>query len=928
MTPPARPPPGPDLRRLGWIVLAVSFGLRAVLAWRGGQFFWPDEDRFVAAQQAARLLADGHGLEAARLLFAQPDHLLFKLASVVPAGLELALGAPAWVPALCFAAVSTWVLWLVAQAARAAGGSETEGFVALLLAAGSSALFYYSRHYFPYDLSLGCLLLALITSLRGPPGWRTSLRVGGWAGLGFLVYNGYWSLTAAVLLAHVLAGRPAFRVMLGRAAEAGLGALLPVMGAIVIGRMLGHDLLTLSVQFAGTVTQGDLGRAWEFVPRYFWATERGLAVLWLLALTGALLAGLRAGSRALFWPLFSLLLLALLIGPSDLFHRFALSARHVRVLAPFLCLAAAGALCAFTRPRFPSWLLPAGLALVCVQAGINFATPLRQVFPREFLQQARAYLDGARRHDLGPYAVLNADFLHNPDRVKPAPDPGEVRLRQDHPFQFVPYLFEGYPAAVRERYLRQDLSMRVVRLAVGGPPTADYPAGLLELTLRFPATPFGLLPDPVVATGAAGRVDLVYLQYEDADRIRIGHDHFGGSGALSAPLPLDRGKSHRLLLGLGSFYPPGRNSRLVVLWDGATVFRQDGVFHPATPAQIAIGQNLVGASTAAPLPAFEIEQYEKLTPLAAPTPLPASARSTRLLLFPPDDTRAIPLLGSGRPGLGDLLFLQPAGNGTFRIGHDHHGAGAVYSAPFALAAGQPADLLIDCIPVEPAGAGAPAVQQVFVSCNGRVVFNRLTVFHPTEPGEEVVVGGNTIGSSVAPVQSAAEIYCSFQSSRGAPALAPGDHPGAFRLQLRFFGPAVPGHAEPILSTGRPGAGELLFLRHEADGRLRIGGDIWGRPALWSEPVAYDRDQPLDLVISLGSLFPSGARPDLAGRLFVAVNGRTVLNQPAAFHPAVPGSTILGFNRIGASSAAPTLSADILRYEQILPEEILPLAGPP
>jgi len=933
MTPPCRPPPparpaGPDLRRLAWIVLAVSFGLRAWLAWRGGQFFWPDEDRFVAAQQAVRLLADGRMHEAASLLFAHPDHLLFKLTSLGPAGLELVLGAPAWVPALCFAAVSTWVLWLVAQAARAAGGSETEGFVALLLAAGSSSLFYYSRHYFPYDLSLGCLLLALIASLRGPPGRRTSLLVGGWAGLGFLTYNGYWSLTAAVLLAHVLAGLPGFRAMLGRAAGAGLGALLPVVVVVATARILGHDLMALSVQFAGTVTQGDLGRAWEFVPRYFWLTEGGLAVLWFLALSGALIAGiLRPGSRAPFWALFSLLLAVLLIVPSDLFHRFALSARHARVLAPFLCLTAAGVLCTFVRPRFFQWLLPAGLVLVSLQAAFNFATPLRQIFPREFLQLAREHLEGARQHDLGPYAIFNADFLHNPDRVKPAPDPGEVRLRQEHPFQFVPYLFEGYPAAVRERFLQQDLSMRIVRLAAGGPPTADYPAGLLELTLRFPTEPFGLLPDPVVTTGAPGRIDLVYLQYEDASHIRIGHDHFGGSGALSVPLPLDRSRPQRLILGLGSFHPPGRNSRLVAVWDGTTVFRKDATFHPATPAQIAIGQNLAGALTAAPLPAFDIVAVGRLDPLTAPTVLPASARSTRLLFFLSNDRPAIPLLSSGRLGRGDLLFLKSEGHGLFRIGHDHHGAGSVFSAPFALAAGQPADLIVASQSLEPAGAGAYDVRQVFVSCNGRVVFNRITAFHPAEPGE-IMIGGNAVGSSVAPVQSPEETYFSLLPATGAPAMTRGVHPGAFRLQLRFFGPAVPGRSEPILSTGRPGAGELLFLSHDADGRLRIGCDVWGRPATWSEPVAYDRSQPLDLVISLGSQFPPGIRADLGGRLFVAVNGQTVLNQPATFHPAAPGSSALGFNRIGASSAAPTLAADILRYEEISPEEILSLLGPP
>lgn len=186
--PPPAPPPGGardeytgKIRRWIWLTLVVSFALRAWIAWRGGQLFWPDEDRFDVARRIARTLYDGNVHSAVDALLSQPDHLLFKIAGLLPASLEILIGTPGWVSALFFSLASTWVLWLVARVARTAGASETEGLIAMLLAAGTTSLFYYSRHYFPYDLSLGFLLLSLLAGLREPASQRSSLCAGIWA---------------------------------------------------------------------------------------------------------------------------------------------------------------------------------------------------------------------------------------------------------------------------------------------------------------------------------------------------------------------------------------------------------------------------------------------------------------------------------------------------------------------------------------------------------------------------------------------------------------------------------------------------------------------------------------------------------------------------------------------------------------------------
>ena len=72
---------------------------------------------------------------------------------------------------------------------------------AAFLTACANCLFYYSRHFFPYDISLCALLGARWLGL-GPWSRRNSLWVGVAASLGFLTYNGYWLLGGCVLILH------------------------------------------------------------------------------------------------------------------------------------------------------------------------------------------------------------------------------------------------------------------------------------------------------------------------------------------------------------------------------------------------------------------------------------------------------------------------------------------------------------------------------------------------------------------------------------------------------------------------------------------------------------------------------------------------------------------------------------------------------
>lgn len=920
---------------MGWAVLAVAFALRAFIAWRGGQLFWPDEDRFEIARKIAGLALEGHLGAAADLLFGQPDHLLFKTLALVPAGLEHTIGTPASVSALFFAATSTWVLWLIARVARAAGATPPESLVALFLAACTTSLFYYSRHFLPYDLALGLFLLSLLAGLRDGTKPRHSLLAGLWAGLGYLAYNGYWSLGALLLIAHVLLALPQPRAMATRATYALLGLVLPVFAVAGISGLFGHDFFVLTLQFAGTADQGELEGAAAFALEYFWVSEHGLAVLWAVAFLMALDRSTRAfGTRAMLWPGLTLALALLLIVPPVWLQHFAATARHLRSLTPFLCLTAAMALYGHPALRSRPRLLAALLAAVALQAAVNFATPLAQVFPRDFEDRAARKLDDLRRSDLGPYKIINASFLHDPEWAPLGPDPGRAVLRQPHPFAFTPYLFEGYSTAIRRRYLERDLSMRVIRLDVGGPAVQGYPEGMIELTLRFPTAPKGLLPEPILSTGAPGRGDTLFVQYDGLDHVVLGHDHIGGGAVMGPRLALDRQATHRVLIGMDTFYPPGtfpHRPRRFLQWDDRILLFGTAALHPTRPEQIAIGHNFIGSSTATKQLSAEIVGFRRV-----PFPRLGSvfrerpgALRLRLLL---NDTRqdpfAEPLLSSGSEGAGDLLFIRREADGRFRLGHDHWGGGADHSEPFVIDLSRTTDLVVAMGPFLPAGDGdAVRSRWLFARHDDRVLFNRLVSFHPSKVEDLCVGEDRTASTSVSARLTTEFLACEplSEADLNPPSLGAG---GAVRLRVRIFGPLVPGRTDPLISTGRTGAGDLLFVRFDGAGNYQIGHDHWGHAASLSDKIPLPSDQALDLTISLGALDPGSADfSPLRDRLFVATPNQVVLDQPATFHPAPSDTWTIGYNRIGASTAGELLGADLIASSPVSSTEILARISP-
>jgi hypothetical protein len=117
------------------------------------------------------------------------------------------------------------------------------------------------------------------------------------------------------------------------------------------------------------------------------------------------------------------------------------------------------------------------------------------------------------------------------------------------------------------------------------------------------------------------------------------------------------------------------------------------------------------------------------------------------------------------------------------------------------------------------------------------------------------------------------------------------------------------HWEPLLASGIPGEGDVLFVRRIDSAHVIFGWERIGMEAVLSAPVPAMSAMEEDLLLSLGSMIPPDAEGPLAvlrSRVLVQLGGRLVLLSAAAFSDeAVP--VILGGNPVGGSLAPFVLS---------------------
>jgi hypothetical protein len=612
-------------------ILAVSAALRLWIAFRGGQNYWPDESRFEFSLRAAADLRQGKAEAAFVEIFAHVDHVLFKVMGLAPALLQ-SFGAPAWSAAAFFGFFSVAGIYVLARISLVAGGDPWEGVLAAAVAACSSSLLYFSRHYFPYDACLCLSLLGLYVGLAAPTP-RGSFLAGLCVSLGFLTYLGYWLFCGVCLILITLYRAAGVRSFLLRCAAALLGFGLPLLAVFAAARAAGTSLPAQFSSLSQSVTLGDFAQGWTYVWDYLWQAEKGIVALWVAcAAAGCALAIAGRRRHILWWALAVVLMYVTLGEMSAGMHRFVIAGRTARSIVPFLVLMAAGVLAEIGRAGRPGRCAQCILlAWMVLQAGANFRPIVTQYFPPEFRAAALSRSMAVPAGERGRLRILNAFFFHQAVFA-------EVKAKhhtlwsEPHPLQYRPYQYEGYRSDQRALFDSHDITMRLVYMDEVNQQFTRMPDPALEgyfgpIRIRLILPPKrGIYCEPLVVTGRSENGDFLYLSCEPTlHTVEVGLDHWGSGGPSSGAITADYKVPHVFDISMGSLMPPADSGvyrahpewlplthRIIVKMDGRTVLNADRFFFPSDPSEATIGANLIGGSTTNPNISAVISAVEPL----------------------------------------------------------------------------------------------------------------------------------------------------------------------------------------------------------------------------------------------------------------------------------------------------------------------------
>jgi len=465
------------------LLFGLAYGLRLLLIADGGQQYWPDEMRYQRGYYMAMHLVRADFFNASRELALYPDHSGFTLASVPMGWFHRLFGrfdegfwfAPSLIYALFSAASVALIGWIAARSLD----SPAVGLVAGLLALASTSLYQWSRHHVPYDMALFCGLLALALSLEHGGRWWRVLASGFLVVGVFVIYNGYWLLAAVVglwVLAAWMRGA-SLRLAALRLLALAAGGLLWVLAHLAWMLPFGHDpraFITLWRQFSGTVIQGDYAEGWTLSLEYLWAAEGPLALVWLVGL------GLSLGQRrpvVLAWWA-SLLGVWVALGALSQAEIFVVYGRLARQMLPFIVLLAAAGLGPLVQRLDRRLMWAGGAGLLLLVGLMNWRPLLSFAFGVDVYAQAQA--------DYGDVGLVEAFALGQPAALPSArillyatdhqapfryaypfdriiePPPGRVLWQGANPWNYAPYLYEGFTRPMRDLISTHDVSYRLI----------------------------------------------------------------------------------------------------------------------------------------------------------------------------------------------------------------------------------------------------------------------------------------------------------------------------------------------------------------------------------------------------------------------------------------------------------------------------------
>lgn len=132
---------------------------------------------------------------------------------------------------------------------------------------------------------------------------------------------------------------------------------------------------------------------------------------------------------------------------------------------------------------------------------------------------------------------------------------------------------------------------------------------------------------------------------------------------------------------------------------------------------------------------------------------------------------------------------------------------------------------------------------------------------------------------------------------------------------------------PLLTAGRTGRADAIYLRPVGPDAYVVGVDHWGVAAYESDRLQLSPGKKIEAVLELGSLFDRDPYPP--DRVRVALDGVVVLDVRTSLHPVGPGEVWIGRNTLGFSTCGAVFPGQIfsVRHRTPLPADAKPVTNP-
>ncbi|MFA5058425.1 MAG: hypothetical protein WC485_09950, partial [Opitutaceae bacterium] len=447
--------------------------------------------------------------------------------------------------------------------------------------------------------------------------------------------------------------------------------------------------------------------------------------------------------------------------------------------------------------------------------------------------------------------------------------------------------------------------------------------GPIRITLLLPSDQPGRR-QPVLTTGRAGAGTIVFLEYYDEDHVRVGAEIWGKLYE-SDPLPVDYWQEQEIVVSSSAHYPldhprvralnpltlARRRGELRVELNGRTALLVPRPAFESTLSEVTVGETRIGGSNTDARFTGTILKIERL-PLAPALVLSPPQSVSLKVRFPADrEGSSEPLLAVGPAGREGLCYVSYLDRDRLRFGFVSAGGVKTESPVLPLAAGQEEKLTVS-FGRQNASEPATAMNLEF---RGRHLFDAHLPGILGQPFE-ITAGLNTAGFPEVEARFTGPILALMPVSSETSSSRPEQTLGSVCLTV-FFPKDKTGLQEPLVVTGRAGAGDFAYVVYADDQHVRFGFDHWAVGGAVSEPILIDYDSPQVIEIGMGSLYPKeteaktgDSMPPPRLRRTIRLNGRIVFKADLPCYPSDTSDITIGHNRIGGSTCGPEFTGII------------------